>query len=139
MSNREAECYQFREGLPAFEDEHEFRLTEEPDWRPFAVLESTREGGPRFVCVNVELTFPSYQAELSADDEAALGVGTGGEGELTILAVVNEVSGGGLAANLAAPIILNRLRRTGTQAVQSTPKYSAQTIVLRPGERQPCS
>jgi len=139
LSNRKAECFQFRKGLPAFEDEREFRLTEEPDWHPFAVLESTKPGGPRFVCVKLTALIPSYKVALSAEDEAALAAGEGGEEESIVLGVVNEVDGGGLATNLAAPIVLSLRSMTGTQAVQSSPEYSAQTIILQPGERQSCS
>lgn len=139
MSNRKAECYQFRKGLPAFEEEREFELVAAPDWHPFVVLESTREGGPRFVCVRIEALIPAYNAALSAEDEAALSIEAGCAGDLMVLGVVNDVEGGGLAANLAAPIVLNLRERTGTQAVQSATKYPPQTIVLQPGERRSCS
>ncbi len=139
LSNRKAEDYQFRRGLPAFEDEHEFRLTEEPDWYPFAVLESTRPGGPRFVCVRLEALIPSYKLALSPEDEAALAVEGCREEDLMVLGVVNELAGGGLAANLAAPVVLHRREMTGTQVVRGSPEYPALTVVLQPGERQQCS
>jgi len=133
-----AERFRFRGGLPAFEEETEFRLTAAAEWDPFVVLESVRQGGPRFVCVRAEAVAAGYKAHLAAEAEVELGAGGAGPEDLLYLAVVNEAPGGGLAANLAAPIVLNKRTGVGLQAVGAAPEYPAQATILGPGERESC-
>lgn len=143
MSKPDAERYEFRMGLPAFEQEREFSLTVAPDWQPFVVLESVRQGGPRFICVRAEAISAGYSVELGADDAAAIGVEEGeyeaGASGVMAFAIVHEVEGKGLAANLAAPVVLNPSTRRGVQSIQRRGGLPAQALIAGPAEQHACS
>ena len=134
--------YRFREGLPAFESDREFRLIAETDWHPFLVMESLRDGGPRFICIEIAAVEPGYAVELSREDAESIGVQPGrcaaGDSGIAFLGVVATVEDGALTANLAAPLVINTARGAGVQSIQPASRYSPFTVVLHGQERQPC-
>lgn len=134
--------YRFQHGLPAFEQDREFRLIVEPDWHPFLAMESLRDGGPRFICIEVAAIVPDYFIELCQEDADIVGVTAGrhsaGEGRLRFLGIVNTADDGSLTANLAAPLVLDSTSASGVQSIQPESRYSPFTIILQGQERQAC-
>lgn len=143
MQSSPEKFFRFRAGVPAFEEDQEFRLLAEPDWQPFAVLESVRADGPRFVCVEIQALISGYEVHLCEEDRGLVGIAVGQTplpgGGLRLLAVVTELEDGTLAANLAAPLVLNLETGEGVQTIQPGVRYSPFTIIRAGEEKQRCS
>ncbi len=129
--------YWFPQGVPAFEQDREFVLAQEAEWRPFATLTSVRDGGPRFVCIEVAAVQPGYCAELSAEDAGSVSAAPGRvaaqENGLRLYAIVTAGEDGTLTANLAAPIVLNPGAAAGVQAIQPGGEHP-EALIVRPGQ-----
>lgn len=142
MSSPSKQRYRFSQGVPAFEQDCEFVLTDEAEWGPFVTMGSEREGGPRFVCIEIAAVDPAYRVELSAEDAGSISALPGrfavqGSG-LRVLAIVAVMEDGTLTANFSAPVVLNPEAALGVQAVQAGSTYSPVTVIRSRQEGRPC-
>lgn len=129
--------YRFPHGVPAFEQDREFVLAQEAEWRPFATLTSARDGGPRFVCIEIAAVQQGYSAELSVEDAASISAAPGRitaqEGGLQVYAIITAMEDGTLTANPTAPIVLNPGAALGVQAIQQGGAQPA-ALIVRQGQ-----
>lgn len=119
----DAGVYYFEDGLPGFEQEHEFRLEAPPHLAPLLLLASAVTPGLRFVCVPAQILLADYQWEPP-----------GG----CALAILTFPETGAPTANLLAPLVLDPRTRRGAQVIQADSGYSCQHPLPRPVEAQPC-
>ena len=134
---------EFRRGLPAFEDQTEFRLIGGPAGRPLGFLQSVRRPELAFICLPARAVVPDYRLSASPEDLEEVGWQKGGgapESELVCLAIVTVREGAPPTANLMAPVLINPATRRGVQAIQADSGYSHRHP-LAPGaeEGEPCS
>jgi len=116
----------FAAGLPGFEDRHEFLLHEEPALGPFLFLQSLDDPNLSFVTMPAERLEENYELTLSRDDLAQLGLVSLPAPDHVYCLAVLQLNSQGASANLAAPIVIHKAARLGTQAIRQDRRYSAQ-------------
>jgi flagellar assembly factor FliW len=119
-------------GIPAFETERRFRLT---DREPLLFLESETNPELSFLLLPVALIDPNYRLVLAAEDREAIEAAA--ESRLLCLAVITAGENSPPTANLLAPIIVNLDSGRAVQAVRSDAVYSYRHPLL--AEEAPCS
>lgn len=110
---------EFPHGIPAFETETRFRLT---DGEPLLFLESETSPGLSFLLLPVALIDPDYRLAVSAEDRETIGVSDGSR--RTCLAVITAAENSPPTANLLAPVVINLDNGRAVQAVRSDAMYS---------------
>jgi flagellar assembly factor FliW len=123
---------EFPNGIPAFETERRFRLT---DREPLLFLESDRSPELSFLLLPVALIDPDYKLALTAEDRATLEASA--ESPLLCLAVITATDDSPPTANLLAPVVINLDRGRAVQAVRSDARYSHKHPLLQ--EEAVCS
>lgn len=114
----------FSEGLPAFENVHEFVIITNEDEAPFLWLQAVSIPNLAFVTIDPFLVYPGYRPDISENDVKALQIE--GEEDVLILSIVtiNNQSDEGVVANLVGPIVINWKKRLGRQVIlQNHQKY----------------
>lgn len=96
---------EFPHGIPAFETETRFRLTESAEREPLLFLESEANPELSFLLLPVATIDPDYRLALSAEDRETLGDGP--ESRFVCLAVITAAEDSPPTANLLAPIVVN--------------------------------
>lgn len=124
------EIITFKNGLPGFEDMHEFvLLSNDPPDQPLLWLQSVEEAELAFVLIKPKTFRPDYnpsfpEAELSElkleEDREAL--------VLAITVIPEDVKK--MTANLRAPLVINRSNRLAKQIVLNDDKYTVKEPVF---------
>ena len=110
---------EFPNGIPAFESQTRFRLTER---EPLLFLESETHPGLSFLLLPVALIDPDYRLAISAEDREAIGASD--QSRLMCLAVITAAEDSPPTANLLAPVVINLDNSRAVQAVRSDAVYS---------------
>jgi flagellar assembly factor FliW len=110
---------EFPNGIPAFESETRFRLT---DREPLLFLESETNPELSFLLLPVALIDPDYRMAVSTEDWDAIGAAD--SSRLMCLAVVTAAEDSPPTANLLAPVVVNLDSGRAVQAVRSDSVYS---------------
>jgi flagellar assembly factor FliW len=122
---------EFPHGIPAFESERRFRLT---DREPLLFLESETNPELSFLLLPVALIDPDYKLKLSPEDRDLIGA-TAKSG-LLCLAMITAGEDLPPTANLLAPVVVNLDRCRAVQAVRSDAVYSHKHPLL--ADEAPC-
>jgi len=116
---------EFPNGIPAFESERRFRLT---DREPLLFLESENNKEVSFLLLPVALIDSDYRLSLTAEDRALLNASA--ESRLLCLAVLTAAEDSPPTANLLAPVVVNLDCGRAVQAVRSDSVYSHKHLLL---------
>lgn len=108
-------------GLPGFPEARAFALKPLPGAGDFALLESLEAGGPRFVVLQVGEPAAIFGPAAMAEAAAALGVAGGDLMFLAIVTLSDGPAGRRAHVNLRAPVVLDRVGRSGRQIVLADP------------------
>ena len=114
----------FAEGLPAFEDEHEFVIIPYDEESPYVFLQSLTTPELAFLMTVPFVFFPEYEFELDDDNQAKLDIKTQ---EDLLLYVLLTIPGGKvpeMTANLMAPLVINRANMQARQIVLEHSGYT---------------
>jgi flagellar assembly factor FliW len=114
----------FAEGLPAFEDEHEFVIIPYDEESPYVFLQSLTTPDLAFLMTVPFVFFPEYEFELDDDNQAKLDIKTQ---EDLLLYVLLTIPGGKvpeMTANLMAPLVINRANMQARQIVLEHSGYT---------------
>jgi len=135
LEYQEDEVVQFPSGLPAFEEELEFLVIEPAAKAPLAFLQSMRQPGLCFLALPILAIDPDYALAITLEDLEALQLETTHQPEIgrdiDCLAVIAPPQDGPITANLLAPIVINRGKRFGVQAIRLDSTYSHQYPVAK--------
>jgi flagellar assembly factor FliW len=127
----EEDVFDFPNGLPGFETEHQFLCIERPALRPVVFLQSIGRTDLCFITLPARSVDPGYELEIASEERTLLGLVTAGhpvwEQSLACLAIVCLPPDGTPTANLLGPVVLSRETRKGVQAVRDDCRYSAMT------------
>jgi len=142
ISYEEADLLHFSSGLPAFESERTFAAVRKVETAPFVFLQSLSSPELAFITLPVECVAADYEAVLSAEDAAQVGlagdVGAAAGLDVRCLVIVTVPESGLPTANLLAPVIWNRTTGAAVQAIRPEPGYSASHPISRAVEATPC-
>ena len=120
----ESKVVRFEQGIPAFEDEHEFLIIPYDEASPYVFLQSLSTPDLAFLMTMPFIFFPEYEFEVDDDSLARLGIK--GQDELLIY-VLLTLPGGRvqeMTANLMAPVIINTTNMQARQIVLDKSRYN---------------
>lgn len=106
----------FPQGLPGFEDLHEYKLFHEEGKSTLYYLQSTEDPDIRLPVIAPEACMVDYQIELNEDDIERLAAKA--DDELIVVVTVSDNADrpeAGVTANFMAPIVINANSRIGIQ------------------------
>ena len=120
----EQDVVRFADGIPAFEDEHEFVVLPYEEGTPYMFLQSMATPELAFLMTDPFVFFPDYSFEL--DDENMERMGIGSMDDMLVCTLISIPSSGvaDMTANLLAPIIMNRHTRQAKQVVLEKTQYT---------------
>jgi flagellar assembly factor FliW len=118
----------FPGGIPAFEQERDFILVQQPVNAPLAFLQSATTANLCFVTLPVLAINSDYRLNLLPEDLEILGLNSSRQpaigDEVLCLAIVDVKKGRTPTANLLAPVVVNLRTRVARQCIQDESGYS---------------
>lgn len=113
----------FAEGIPAFEDEHEFVICPYDVESPYVFLQSATTPELAFLMTDPFVFFPDYSFELDDSNMEKLGVNT--MEDILVCSMVTVPKSGipDMTANLLAPVVINRHTMDARQVVLEKTQY----------------
>ena len=114
----------FENGIPAFEEEHEFLIIPYDEESPYVFLQSLSTPDLAFLMTIPFVFFPDYEFEI--DDETLASLGIRDQEELLIYALLTLPGGkvGDMTANLMAPVVINTTNMQARQVVLDRSRYT---------------
>jgi flagellar assembly factor FliW len=112
----------FREGLPGFEDKHQFKLEFPEEGSPLCRLQSVEDEELAFILADPFVFYPSYEFQLSERVITELQIQS--PGDIMVLVVVNVRDELATAtANLVAPIVIQMDAGQAKQVILTNTEY----------------
>jgi len=122
----------FPDGIPGFEGRKPFVIVETPQFDPFAWLVCVDGSRLRFAVINPLIFVPDYSPKLPKSLFAESEMG-GNPNDLVLYTIVtlreNPLES---TANLAAPILINKVKKKGRQIITEDERYNTQEPIVRP-------
>ena len=113
----------FKEGIPAFEDEHEFVILPYDEDSPYYFMQSLKSPELAFILTEPFCFFPDYTIEIDDDTVKNLGIKNQEDVELYTLLTIPNGSVRYMTANLLAPIVINGENMQAKQIVMDKSNY----------------
>ncbi len=113
----------FKDGIPAFEDEHEFVILPYDEDSPYYFMQSLKSPELAFVLTVPFLFFPDYTIEIDDDTVKKLEIKNQEKVELYSLLTIPNGSVRYMTANLLAPIVINDDNMQAKQIVMDKSNY----------------
>jgi len=114
----------FADGIPAFEDEHEFVIVPYDEESPYVFLQSLNTPDLAFLMTVPFVFFPDYEFELDDDNQAKLDLYKQEDMLIYTLITVNDGKVQEMTANLMAPIVMNTANMQARQIVLDRSNYT---------------
>ena len=114
----------FKDGIPAFEDEHEFVILPYDEESPYYFMQSLKEPSLAFLLTIPEIFFPDYSAEITDDIVAELKITNVEKILVYVLITIPNGSIRYMTANLLAPLIINIENMQAKQVVMEKSSYT---------------
>ena len=113
----------FENGIPAFEDEHEFVILPYDEESPYYFMQSLKTPELAFILTIPFLFFPDYAIEI--DDETIKELGIKNQDDVTLYSLVTIPNGNVryMTTNLLAPVVLNTENMQAKQLVMDKSNY----------------
>lgn len=120
----EKKIVQFKNGIPAFEDEHEFIILPYEEESPYYFMQSLKSPDLAFLLTIPFLFFPDYSFEL--DEESLQELDIQNQENVFYYSLVTIPNGSirYMTANLVAPIVLNSENMQAKQVVLEKSNYT---------------
>ena len=113
----------FAQGIPAFEDEHEFVLIPYDAESPYLFLQSCQTPDLAFLMTSPYLFFKDYEFEIDDATEKKLGLQSPEDVAVYVLLTIPGGSIKDMTANLMAPVIINQNTHDAAQLVLEKSPY----------------
>ena len=114
----------FKDGIPAFEDEHEFIILPYDEESPYYFMQSLKTPELAFLMTVPFLFFPDYTFEIDDETIAELDIKSEDEISYYSLVTIPNYSLRYMTTNLLAPIILNTANMRAKQLVLEKTDYT---------------
>ena len=116
----------FREGIPAFEDEHEFAVMPYDENGTYMFLQSTKTPELAFLMTNPFFFFPDYTFEIDEASQAFLGIEDEAAADIIVCTLINVPASGvkDMTTNLLAPVVINKHKMEAKQVVLEKTQYT---------------
>jgi flagellar assembly factor FliW len=130
-------------GLPGFEQEHEFILIDRPLNRPLVFIQSLRTSSLCFVALPVLSVDAHYRLSISSDDLDVLGLDPYRQprigDDVACLSIIAIGEDRLMTANLLSPLVINLRSCVAVQAIQASCNYSHRHPLLNAETVPACS
>ena len=113
----------FPEGIPAFEQEHEFVIIPYDEESPYVFLQSLKTPDLAFLMTMPFSVFPDDEFELDDENQQKLGLERQEDMLLYVLLTIPQGRVQDMTANLVAPLVINVANQQGRQLVLEHSPY----------------
>ncbi len=120
----EEKIVHFEDGIPAFEEEHDFVIIPYDDESPYVFLQSLSTPELAFLMTMPFVFFPDYEFELDDENQEKLGITAQ---EDMLIYTLLTIPGGKvpeMTANLMAPVVVNSATMQARQIVLDKSRYT---------------
>lgn len=114
----------FKDGIPAFEDEHEFIILPYDEESPYYFMQSLNKPSLAFLLTIPEIFFPDYSAEIDDDTVAELDIKNIEKVLVYTMITIPNGSVRYMTANLLAPLVINIENMQAKQIVMEKSNYT---------------
>ena len=114
----------FADGIPAFEDEHEFVIIPYDKESPYVFLQSLTTPDLAFLMTVPFVFFPDYEFKLEEDVMAKLDVKTVDDMLVYVIITIPDGNIKDMTANLMAPVVINKNTNEARQVVLDNSRYT---------------
>ncbi len=119
----------FREGLPGFEDKHQFKLEFPEEGSPLCRLQSVEDEELAFILADPFVFYPSYEFQLP--ERAITELQIQSPEDIMVLVVVNVRDELATAmVNLVAPVVIHMESGQGKQLILTNTEYMTRHPLL---------
>ena len=120
----EQDVVRFADGIPAFEDEHEFVVLPYEEGTPYMFLQSMMTPELAFLMTDPFVFFPDYSFEL--DDESMEKLAINSMDDVLVCTLISVPRSGvaDMTTNLLAPVVINRHTMQARQIVLEKTQYT---------------
>ena len=120
----EQDVVRFADGIPAFEDEHEFVVLPYEEGTPYMFLQSMMTPELAFLMTDPFVFFPDYSFEL--DDENMEKLAINSMDDVLVCTLISGPRSGvaDMTTNLLAPVVINRHTMQARQIVLEKTQYT---------------
>ena len=120
----EEKIVHFEDGIPAFEEEHEFVIIPYDEESPYVFLQSLATPDLAFLMTMPFVFFSEYEFELDDESQAKLGIEK--QEEMLIYSLLTIPGGkvSDMTANLMAPVVINTTNMQARQIVLDKSRYT---------------
>ena len=114
----------FADGIPAFEDEHEFVVLPYEEGTPYMFLQSMMTPELAFLMTDPFVFFPDYSFELDDENMDKLEIKTMDDVLVCTLISIPRSGVADMTTNLLAPVVINRHTMQARQIVLEKTQYT---------------
>ena len=132
----EDKIVRFADGLPAFEEEHEFVVIPYGDKSPYYFLQSLKTPDLAFLMTVPYIFFPDYEFRLEDDVTKNLGISTPDDIVLYTLLTIPNGEIAKMTTNLMAPVVINNRTLAAKQVVLEKSSYTTQHPLFQEKEEK---
>ena len=132
----EKKIIHFKDGIPAFEDEHEFIILPYEEESPYYFMQSLRSPDLAFLLTITFLFFPEYSFEI--DEESIKELDITNQDQVFYYTMVTIPNGSirYMTANLVAPIVINSRNMRAKQVVLEKSNYTTKHRLFPESEQK---
>lgn len=120
----EQDVVRFADGIPAFEDEHEFVVLPYEEGTPYMFLQSMMTPELAFLMTDPFVFFPDYSFELDDENMEKLAINSMDDVLVCTLISVPRSGVADMTTNLLAPVVINRHTMQARQIVLEKTQYT---------------
>ena len=120
----EQDVVRFADGIPAFEDEHEFVVLPYEEGTPYMFLQSMMTPELAFLMTDPFVFFPDYSFELDDENMDKLEIKTMDDVLVCTLISIPRSGVADMTTNLLAPVVINRHTMQAKQIVLEKTQYT---------------
>lgn len=120
----EEKVVHFKNGIPAFEDEHEFLIIPYDEESPYYFMQSLKTPELAFLITTPFIFFPEYVIEI--DDETLDELKIKNQEDVMLYSLITIPNGSVryMTANLLAPVVINTENMQAKQIVMEKTRYT---------------
>ncbi len=120
----EKKIVHFKEGIPAFENEHEFLIIPYDEESPYYFMQSLKTPELAFLITTPFIFFPEYVIEI--DDETLDELKIKNQEDVMLYSLITIPNGSVryMTANLLAPVVINTENMQAKQIVMEKTRYT---------------
>lgn len=131
MTRHDGQVLTFPRGLLGFESHRQFRLVRQPEWEPFAKLQSVEDPRLSFVVAPPRVFAPDFMMRVDPLEVGELGLRDAAQADLWAIVTIPD-DPRRMSANLQGPIVVNRTNSKAKQVVLTRSPYTTQQMIFEP-------